>query len=158
MTVVVSVIHGVVLAVQIPVEACAGNSIAPENVFLREPVHLRLIEPRPEIDHARSGIIVFPVVAKARGCFPNLLPKRGIAFTRYILPSQRAAEGIPCVVVADLRRYTATDIVDVLRPVAAGLGGNAFQTVGVVGGILARGLGDQPMLSSNYLTYGFEIN
>ena len=107
---------------------------------------------------ASYSVTVFPVVAEARGLFPNLLAKGGITLAGDVLPPQRAAEGIPCVVVADLRRYTATDIVDVLRPVAAGLGGNAFQTVGVVGGILARGLGDQPMLFSNYLTYGFEIN
>ena len=88
------------------------------------------------------GVIVFPVVAKTGNRFPDLLTKRRIALAGNILPSQRPAEGVPCVVIADLRRYAATGVVDVLRPVAAGLGGNALQAVGIVCRLLARGLRD----------------
>ena len=88
------------------------------------------------------GVIVFPVVPKTGGFFSNLFTKGSIALAGDVLPRQRPAEGVPCVVVADLGSHAATGVVDILRPVAAGLGGNALQAVGIVCRLLARGLRD----------------
>ena len=59
-----------------------------------------------------------------------------------MFPSQSTAEGVPCVVVADFCCHAATTVIDVLRPSAAALGGNALQAVGIVGGGLSGRLGD----------------
>ena len=46
-----------------------------QDILLGEAVHLRLVEPGTEVDHAGDGVVVFAVVSEAGGGFAYLLPK-----------------------------------------------------------------------------------
>ena len=94
------------------------------------------------VDHACSGVVVFSVVAEAAGRFAYLFPKRGVALGGDVLPCQSAAEGVPGGVVADLRSHAASAVVDILCAGASGFRGDAFEAVGVAGGLPVLGSRD----------------
>ena len=141
-TVVVREIDRITLAIQVSIEADRIGNAAAEGIFLRESIHLRLVEPCAEVDHSRRGVVVFSVVAEAAGCFADLLPKRGVALAGDVFPRQSSTEGVPGVIVADLRSHASSAVVNILRAGASGDHGNALQAVGVVGRLAVLGSRD----------------
>ena len=106
----------VFMTIQIPIERLRCKRTSPQQILLSKPVHLRLIEPCAEVDHAGGGVVVLAVVAEPEGRFANLLAEGGIALGSDVLLCQSAAEGVPGVIVADLRSDRTAPVVDILRP------------------------------------------
>ena len=140
--VIVCEVHRVALAIQIPVEADPIGYTSAKGILLPEPIHLRLVESRAEVDHAGRGVVVFAVVAEAGSLFRKQLAKGRIRFAYDVLSRQSAAEGVPGVVVADLRSHRAASVVDIFRSGFACKGGDAFEAVSVVGRLAVLGSRD----------------
>ena len=132
----------VLAAVEITIQTDPVGDASSQNVLLPEPIHLRLVESRSEINHSRRGVVVFSVVAEAGGLFRKQLAEGRIRFAYYIFPRQSAAEGVPGGVVADLRSHAASAVVHILRPGVPGNRGDPLQTVGVAGGFAVFAFGD----------------
>ena len=125
-------VHRVVLDIAVPVQAAGLDNTAPHHVLLAEAVHLRLVEPGPEIDHTRGGVVVFPVVTKAGAGFPYLLTKGRVALGDNSLAGQYTAQSVPGIVVAHFRSYAAPAVVNILSSGFTRLGGDTLQAVGIV--------------------------
>ena len=123
----------VILDVGIAVQAAGIGYAAPDNVLLAEAVHLRLIEPGTEVDHAGGGVVILAVVAEAADGLTYLLAEGGVALGGDRFLRQCTAQSVPGVVIADLCRHGAPAIVDVLGLTVACLCGNPLQAVGIVG-------------------------
>ena len=121
------------MAVEITVQTDPVGNIAPQSVLLPEPIHLRRVKPRAEVNHAGRGVVVFSVVAEAGSLFRKQFAKGRIRFAYDVLSRQSAAEGVPGVVIRDFRRNASSAVVNVLRAGASGLCGDALQAVGITG-------------------------
>ena len=90
-------------------------------ILLAKAVHLRGVESRAEVDHARGGVVVFAVVAEAGTLLAKLLAKRAVALAGHRREVFAA--------VVQLHGHAAAPVVEVLCTGVAGNSGDTLQAV-----------------------------
>ena len=107
----------VIHAIEIAILGCRHLDFAMPNIPLRKPHHRWLLLPRAQIYHARCRIVALSIIRKERRfCISaaEKFPKRSIAIAALSRFRQSSTKHIPRIVVAQLLRYAASAVVNIL--------------------------------------------